>query len=210
MSARYKAGEKGVEIGGDWYDVITLGDDRVMMIVGDVSGRGLRAATTMAALRHAIHAYAAENDSPGTILTKLSKLHSVVDDGKLATVMCAVLQISTHQVTLASAGHLPPLLLEADGGQFLYSPVGPPIGMEQGGAYRAQRYTVASGATLLAFTDGLVERRGETLDQGLARLRTAALSNHAGLPDLLENLLNHMRGDPIEDDTALVGIRWQA
>src|SRR5262249_52459226 len=147
------------------------------------SGRGLRAATTMASLRHAIHAYAAENDSPADILTKLSKLLSVSEGGKLATVMCAVVQIADHKVTLASAGHLPPLLLGPEGSRFLNGPVGPPIGMEQGTPYRAKSYTVPAGATLLGFTDGLVERRGENLDQGLARLRQAAMSNHSALPD---------------------------
>jgi serine phosphatase RsbU (regulator of sigma subunit) len=209
-SARYQAGEQGVDVGGDWYDVITLADDRVLMVVGDVSGRGLRAATTMAALRHAIHAYAAENNSPAEILTKLSRLLSVTEGGKLATVMCAVLEIPEHRVTLANAGHLPPLLIDETGVGFLNGPVGPPIGMEQGASYQAKTYPVPSRATLLGFTDGLVERRGETLDQGLARLRRAAMSNHSALPELLESLLSNLRGDRPEDDTAIVGIRWQA
>jgi len=208
VSARYLAGEQGVEIGGDWYDVIQLDSDHVLMIVGDVSGRGLRAATTMAALRHAIHAYAAENRSPGVILSKLSRLLSVTDTGKMATVLCAVLQISTHQVTLASAGHLPPLLIQDGLGRFLGGTVGPPIGMEHGAEYCSSTYPFPMGATLLAFTDGLVERRGEILDQGLARLRDAATSNHAALPELLTGLLGRMRGEPTEDDTAIVGIRW--
>lgn len=210
VSARYQAGEQGVEIGGDWYDVIALDDERVLMVVGDVSGRGLRAATTMAELRHAIKAYAAENDSPAEILTKLSRLLSVAEGGKLATVLAAVLDIEAHSVTLASAGHLPVLLIAEGRGRFLDAPVGPPIGMEQGTTYEAERYDIPPGATLLGFTDGLVERRDESLDQGLARLRQAATSNHSALPQLLESLLNSMRGPSPEDDTALVGIRWRA
>jgi serine phosphatase RsbU (regulator of sigma subunit) len=180
------------------------------MVVGDVSGRGLRAATTMAELRHAIKAYAAENDSPAEILTKLSRLLSVAEGGKLATVLAAVLDIQAHNVTLASAGHLPVLLIAEGRGRFLDAPVGPPIGMEQGTTYHAERYDVPPGATLLGFTDGLVERRDESLDQGLARLRQAATSNHSALPQLLENLLTSMRGPSPEDDTALVGIRLRA
>jgi serine phosphatase RsbU (regulator of sigma subunit) len=124
--------------------------------------------------------------------------------------MCAVLEIPQHQVTLASAGHLPPLLIDETGGGFLDGPVGPPIGMEQGASYQAKTYSVPSRATLLGFTDGLVERRGESLDQGLARLRRAAMSNHSALPELLESLLSNLRGARPEDDTAIVGIRWQA
>jgi serine phosphatase RsbU (regulator of sigma subunit) len=163
----------------------------------------------MASLRHSIQAYAAENESPAEILTKLSRLLSVSEGGQLATVMCAVLHIPEHRVTLASAGHLPPLLLSETDSRFLDGPVGPPIGMEHGSSYQAQTYSVPSGATLLGFTDGLVERRGESLDQGLARLRRAATSNHSALPGLLESLLTQMRGDLPEDDTAIVGLRWQ-
>ena len=76
-SARYEAGVEGVDIGGDWYDAIAVDDERLLLVVGDVSGRGLRAATTMAELRYGIHAYAAQGDQPATILTKLNELVSV-------------------------------------------------------------------------------------------------------------------------------------
>jgi len=215
VSARYLAGEQGVEVGGDWYDVIHLDPDHVLLIVGDVSGRGLRAATTMAALRHAILAYAADTRSPGVILGKLSRLLNVAETGKMATVLCAVLQLSTHQLTVASAGHLPPLLIGPAGpdgevapGQFLDGALGPPIGVEQDASYPSRTYSFPAGATLLAFTDGLVERRGEDLDQGLARLRQAASAHPTALPDLLSQLLARMRDEPIADDTALVGIKW--
>lgn len=211
ISARYLAGEQGVEIGGDWYDVIRLDDARVLMVVGDVSGRGLRAATTMAQLRHAIHAYAAENNSPAPILSKLSKLMSVAEQGKLATVMCAVVDLPQHRVTLASAGHLPPLLIGRYGeSEFLTAPIGPPIGLERGTSYKSRSFQASAGSTMLGFTDGLVERRGESLDDGLARLRDAAASNHLPLPELLESLLTQLRAHPTEDDTAIIGIRWRA
>ena len=208
-SARYEPGERGVDIGGDWYDLIPRDDQRLLLIVGDVSGRGLRAAATMASLRYAIHAYAAQNDAPATILAKLSKILSVTATGQLATVLCALIDIGSRQVTISSAGHLPPLLISGDQGRFVESEVGLPIGVREGAVYSSTTVTVAPGATFLAFTDGLVERRGEPLDRGLARLRDAATAGHDGLPELLARLVNELRHAPSEDDTAIVGVRWR-
>jgi serine phosphatase RsbU (regulator of sigma subunit) len=207
-SARYEPGEQGMEIGGDWYDVIPLSDDRMLVVVGDVTGRGLRAAATMASLRYAIHAYAAQNDPPAMILTKLSKLLSVAASGQLATVLCALIDIGRRTVTVTSAGHLPPLLLNGDGGEYVVSEVGLPIGVQDGASYTSTTVTAPPEATFLAFTDGLVERRGEPLDRSLARLREAASGNHIGLPELLSKLLADLRHGPSEDDTAIVGLRW--
>ncbi len=208
-SARYEPGEQGVEIGGDWCDVIPLDDHRLLVVVGDVSGRGLRAAATMASLRYAIHAYAAENDPPATILAKLSKILSVTAGGQLATVLCAVADVDTRTITLASAGHLPPLMIDGDRGEFLESKVGLPIGVQADAVYTPRTVEVPAGATLLAFTDGLVERRGESLDSGLERLRAAAIASHIELPQLLGRLLSELRRGRSDDDTAIVGVRWK-
>ena len=206
--ARYEPGERGVEIGGDWYDVIPLSDQRVLLVVGDVSGRGLRAAATMASLRYAIHAYAAENDPPATILAKLSKIISVTSGGQLATVLVALVDVASHQLTIASAGHLPPLLVTDGHGEYVQSEIGLPVGVEDDATYASVTVTAPPAATFLAFTDGLVERRGEALDRGLARLREAAVTHHNGLSELLTRLLTEMRSGPAEDDTAIVGLRW--
>jgi serine phosphatase RsbU (regulator of sigma subunit) len=207
---RYEPGEQGVEIGGDWYDVIPLDEHRLLIVVGDVSGRGLRAATTMASLRYAIHAYAAQSDSPSTILTKLSGLLSVTTAGQFATVLCAVLDVDAHEVTVASAGHLPPLLISEGRGEYLKTLVGPPVGIQTGVTYTPMTVTVPAAATLLAFTDGLVERRGESIDDGLARLRNAALNQTGNLGGLLNHLVNDLRHGYSDDDTAIVGLRWTA
>lgn len=207
-SARYEAGEQGVEIGGDWYDVIALDERRLLLVVGDVSGHGLRAASTMASLRFAIHAYAAQGDAPSEILTKLSRLVNVSSTGHLATVLCMLVDVAAHKITVTSAGHLPPLLLSGAGGQFLNSEVGLPVGIDRAAAYTSLTVSAPPAATLIAFTDGLVERRGEHLDQGLERLRVAAVANHALLPELMQRLVREVRNDPAEDDTAIVGLRW--
>ena len=172
--ARYEAGVEGVDIGGDWYDLIALDDHRLLLVVGDVSGRGLRAAATMASLRYAIHAYAAQNDPPATILTKLSKLVNVGATGQLATILCALVDVEAHELTVTSAGHLPPLLISDGTGTFIKSAVGVPIGVNTGATYTSTAVSTPPAATLLAFTDGLVERRGESIDTGLERLQHAA------------------------------------
>jgi serine phosphatase RsbU (regulator of sigma subunit) len=209
-SARYEAGEEGVDIGGDWYDVIDLDGRRLLLVVGDVSGRGLKAATTMAALRYAIRAYAAQSDGPAEILTKISRLVNVAESGQLATVLCASVDMQERQLTVTSAGHLPPLMLSNGSGRYLDTAVGLPIGVEAGTVYRSTTVTVPPQATVVAFTDGLVERRGESIDEGLERLRVAATGHHVALPELLGTLVSEMADGRSEDDIAIVGVRWKS
>ncbi len=209
-SARYEAGEEGVDVGGDWYDVIDMDDQRLLLVVGDVSGRGLRAATTMAELRYAIRAYAAQSDGPAEILTKISRLVDVQESGQLATVLCASVDMNSRELSVTSAGHLPPLLLSNGGGQYLNAEVGLPIGVEAGTVYRSTTVAIPPKATFVAFTDGLVERRGESIDAGLDRLRTAATGHDVGLPELLGRLVSEMANGRSEDDIAIVGVRWKS
>lgn len=207
-SVRYETGVEGIEIGGDWYDLIALDEHRLLLVVGDVSGRGLRAATTMASLRFAIHAYAAQDDPPEEILAKLSNLVNVNTSGQLATVLCAMVDVEAHRLTVTSAGHLPPLLLSNGSGTFVRSNVGVPIGVRAGARYTSTSIETPKSATLLAFTDGLVERRGESIDTGLARLQQAASSNHVALDDLLSRLIHDLRQNGGDDDTAIAALRW--
>jgi serine phosphatase RsbU (regulator of sigma subunit) len=208
VGARYEPGVRGVEVGGDWYDLIVLDQDRLLLVVGDVSGRGLRAAATMASLRYAIRAYAAQGDPPATILSKLSALLSVKTNGQLATVLCALVDRRAHAVSITSAGHLPPLLIRPGRVELVSAPVGIPVGVESAPSYTSTDIPSPPGATLIAFTDGLVERRGESIEVGLARLRERALENNASLEDLLARLVDQLRDDGTEDDTAIAGIRW--
>ncbi|MGH2831761.1 MAG: PP2C family protein-serine/threonine phosphatase [Solirubrobacteraceae bacterium] len=208
-SARYEPGQQGVDVGGDWYDLIELDDHRVLLVVGDVSGRGLRAATTMAALRYAIRGYAAQDDPPATILSKLSDLISIKDDDQLATVLCACLDLQRREISLASAGHLPALLLTDGHGEYLHAPVGLPIGVQEGTRYEPRTVTMPKEATLLAFTDGLVEVRSDkSIDDGLERLRNAALGDRSELSELLHRLVGQLHQGLSADDTAILGVRW--
>jgi serine phosphatase RsbU (regulator of sigma subunit) len=210
-AARYEAGERSVDIGGDWYDVIERPGERLLLVVGDVSGRGLRAATTMASLRYAVRAYAAQDDDPPTILGKLSQLLSVMDDRQFATVLCVEVTAERRGLTVTSAGHLPPLLIGPDQASYVDVEVGLPVGVQSCAAYSSTTVSAPAGATLLAFTDGLVERRGENLDDGLARLARLAgdASRENGLlASLLDTLVKDLPDGRALDDIAIVGLRW--
>jgi hypothetical protein len=216
-AVRYLPGVEGMHIGGDWYDVITLDASRMLFVVGDVSGRGVRAAAVMASLLYAVRAYAAEGDAPDIILTKLSRLSNVEQNGRFATVMCIEVDIAARRLTVANAGHLPPLLVHPDHAEFLATDVGVPVGVATSRPYTTTRVAVPPRATLLTFTDGLIERRGESIDAGLERLRTRAEAHQKGgrpaaaddgLTDYVTNVVDDLVAGGVDDDAVLLGVRW--
>ncbi len=209
VSAQYVPAQAGGDVGGDWYDIVAIDERRALLVIGDVSGHGIEAATTMALVRHATLAYIAQDPRPGVVLGKLSEFVRGVTGGYFATVLCALVDIDAHRLTISSAGHLPPLLL--DGGHVEYVKVSaePPIGFPHKASFREETVSVPAGATLVAFTDGLVERRGEVLDEGLARLREMAMRERLD-EDLLARLARELTPDDHRDDTALVSIQWQS
>jgi serine phosphatase RsbU (regulator of sigma subunit) len=209
IAVRYLPGVSGTEVGGDWYDVVPLGGGRFVFVVGDVSGRGVRAAAMMASLHYASRAYALEGHPPAVILDQLTRTMDITEDGHFATVLCGLVDVSTHEVALASAGHLPPLVCGGDGASLVQARPGSPIGVPGGAAFEPTLLTTAARGTLIAYTDGLVERRGETLDTGLKRLlQTATDRCGSSLDDLLTSLVSELTGDSPTDDIALIGLRW--
>jgi serine phosphatase RsbU (regulator of sigma subunit) len=209
VAARYDAGTQGMEIGGDWYDVVEV-DDGLLLVIGDVSGRGLGAGATMAELRFSARAYAQEGHAPDVILTKLGNLLDVGEHGHFATVLCARIDMAHRRIELASAGHPGPVLVEGGRARLLPVHAGMPVGVQSGCDYAASSVELAPGATLLAFTDGLYERRGESVDEGLERVRRR-VEDHAdaALEVLLDQVLAQLV-DESDDDTAILGIRWQS
>lgn len=210
VGARYVPAASGIDVGGDWYDVVMAGDERVLVMIGDVSGHGLPAATTMASLRHAALAYAVQDPSPSSVLARLSDFVNSAPHDYFATMLCVLIDVGAHRLTAASAGHLPPLLIDGAGGQFVELDANVPIGVARKSPYVQSTVAVRPKTTLIAFTDGLVERRGETLDVGLARLREAATDAALPLDGLLIKLADALTSQGNPDDTAMVGIRWQS
>ena len=211
FAVRYVPGASEVDVGGDWYDVIEV-DDGFLFVVGDVSGRGLRAATKMAALHYAIRAYAAEGHEPEAILSKLGQLVNLERDGHFATVLCGHVHVESHQVSLVDAGHLAPLVLADGSGYYPEVSVGVPVGVPAPDPDRAGYPTttieVPPGATMLAFTDGLIERRNEDLDAGLDRLLALAVAQQGSLEAVVSGLVEELVGEDVHDDTAVLGVRW--
>ncbi len=212
VGARYVPAASGIDVGGDWYDILAAGEGQVLAMIGDVSGHGLRAATTMASLRHAALAYAAQNHSPSSVLAKLSDFVNSAPHDYFATMLCMLVDVGNYRLTLASAGHIAPLLIDgADSeGRFVQIEVNVPIGVVRDLPYHETTVSVEPNSTLIAFTDGLVERRGEMLDAGFERLRDAATSQRLSLEDLMAKLANDLTSEEHRDDTAIVGIRWKS
>jgi serine phosphatase RsbU (regulator of sigma subunit) len=208
IASRYIAGAVGVDIGGDWYSMIRLDGDHVAFVVGDVSGRGISAATAMARLRFTIRAYLAEGHGPATVLDMCSRQFDISDDGHFATVLVGVVNLRARTVVLANAGHFAPLILSGDDRHYAATDPSPPLGTGVR-AHTATTFTMPEGSTLLAFTDGLIERRTESLDVGLGRLAAMTWDDQRSVDDLLEHVVADHADGPEEDDIALLAFRWR-
>ncbi len=171
-AARYLPGAAGAFVGGDWYQGVRVGD-RLVLAMGDVMGHGLRSAARMGQLRAIVATLALEGHAPGALLTRLGQHVDDLLDLELATLLVASYDPATGELLLASAGHPPPLLARPGAlPRFLDVEPGPPLG-SFAVDYDQSTAALAPGDTLLLYTDGLVEDRTATLDDGLARLRAA-------------------------------------
>jgi PAS domain S-box-containing protein len=211
VCARYQPGAIGAKVGGDWYDVVRLETGQFGIAVGDVAGRGVRAASVMGALRTGLRAYGLEGAPPAEVLTKLNRLELSYEESDMATLVYAVLDAETWTMRLASAGHLPGLVLRADGRAELLSngDQGVPLGVMNDAVYTDAETALGPGDTLLLYTDGLVERRGESIDAGLARLVAAAGAAPVGaLQDWCDYVMSVLLADEDRpDDVALLALR---
>jgi serine phosphatase RsbU (regulator of sigma subunit) len=205
-TARYVTGVVGVDIGGDWYDLIALDDQRAFFVIGDVSGRGVPAGTTMAALRFAIHAFVHEGHEPATVLDRLVGLIDVGRDGQFATVLCGTLDIERHELTVASAGHLPPLIIADGATAYVDLPIGPPVGVSRTYSYSAVTVPVPPRAIVMAFTDGLIERPGDSLDSSLEQLKSLA-GSATSLDEIFDRIVPDLSAGST-DDIAILGVQW--
>ncbi|MFZ0079690.1 PP2C family protein-serine/threonine phosphatase [Trebonia sp.] len=169
LAARYVAGSGAV--GGDWYDVFVLPDGKLGVVVGDVAGSGLEAAVIMGRMRSALRAYVLETPDPATALRMLDRKIQYFEPNAMATVLYGLYTPGTGDFTVSSAGHLPPILA-APGGQAGLLPLrpDPPIGTADDLPRRSASFFIPPGALLCCYTDGLVERRGQVLDQGMDTL----------------------------------------
>jgi serine phosphatase RsbU (regulator of sigma subunit)/anti-sigma regulatory factor (Ser/Thr protein kinase) len=205
MAHRYLPGSRDTEVGGDWFDVLPLSCGRVAFVIGDVMGRGLRAAAAMGQLRTAVRTLAVLDLMPDELLAQLDHLAMGTAQVQLATCVYAVFDPVTRELCFATAGHPPPLLRDPDGtARFLPSPSGAPLGVG-GVPFEAAPESVQDGSRLLLYTDGLIESRGADLDDGLAALAAAFVAAPTELEGLCDHVLDVLgRAQGHDDDVAML------
>ncbi|MFC5724774.1 SpoIIE family protein phosphatase [Streptomyces gamaensis] len=211
VAATYQPGGKDTAVGGDWYDVITLGAGRTALVIGDVMGRGVRAAAVMGQLRTAVRAYARLDLPPHEVLQLLDGLATEIDSTQIATCVYAVHDPNEGRLVYASAGHLPILVRDPDGTVRRASEAtGPPLGTG-GWVHTSGSLPLGPGSSAVLYTDGLVERRNEDIDDGVAALERA-FAGATGSPQVMCDRLIRALGVTAEhdDDVAVLVLQHPA
>ncbi|WP_333734590.1 ATP-binding SpoIIE family protein phosphatase [Streptomyces sp. IBSBF 3010] len=204
IAATYQPGGTDAAVGGDWYDVITLGAGRTALVIGDVMGRGVRAAAVMGQLRTAVRAYARLDLPPHEVLQLLDGLAAEIDASQIATCAYAVHDPNEGLLVYSSAGHLPILVRDEDGTVHrAEDPIGPPLGTG-GWIHTSGTIPLPPGSTAVLYTDGLVERRSEDIDEGVGALERA-LSGATGAPQVVcDRLIRSLNVTAEHDDDVAV------
>ncbi len=208
-AARYLPAARGTQVGGDWYDLIEV-DDSLVLVVGDVVGRGVRAAAVMGQLRATVRAYALEGHSPAAVLTRLDHIVLGFEDLHFTTCVVARLDVRSRLLCLAAAGHLPPVVVSPGvPARLLELDPGLPLGV--GGAqFVEQTYELEPGALVLLYTDGLVECRDAPISDGLDRLVAALDAPVASAGEACDRVLRALgRDGDHDDDTAVLALLLQ-
>ncbi|MFD0331037.1 SpoIIE family protein phosphatase [Streptacidiphilus monticola] len=211
-AVRYLPAGDGLQIGGDWYDVIPLPGGNVAVVIGDVQGHDVHAAGVMGQLRIALRAYAAEGHPPAAVMARASRFLADLDTGHFATCLYAEVSADYGSVYAVRAGHLHPLVRRNDGSATVqHVQGGLPLGVDPELEYPVTRFTLDPGEILLLCTDGLVETRKLELDAGMERLRRSFEDGH---PEDLGELVDYVSGRAAEsherdDDIALLLLRWE-
>lgn len=206
MAGRYVPAESR-SIGGDWYDAFTVPTGELWIVAGDVAGHGLSAAVLMGRVKSALRSYSLVERSPARVLELTDRKVLHFEIGTIVTVVCLVSAPPFDEFEICSAGHLPPVLARPGGATTLVAPpVGPPLGVKAGISRASTTVGLPPGGVLLAYTDGLVERREETIDEGLERLRQAVV---AQAPDAVCRSVMHdlVGGTSMSDDIALLAVQ---
>ncbi|MFE4975577.1 SpoIIE family protein phosphatase [Kitasatospora sp. NPDC056651] len=208
VAHRYLPGDPKAEVGGDWFDAIQLPGSRVALVVGDVMGHGLHSAAAMGRFRTAMQTLAALDLPPGQLLRHLDNLAHKLGDDHLATCLYAVYDPINRTCELASAGHVPPVLVHPDGtGELLEIPAGAPIGVG-GVPFVAKTIDVSDGSMLVLCTDGLVEVRGGDIGAGLAALCGNLIDPQQSPEQACDEVLRRLHSEDRKDDVALLVARF--
>ena len=212
VTARYVPADRDLEVGGDWHDAFALPGGRVGLVVGDVVGHGLTSAAAMGQLRSALRALAPGESDTAEVLRRLEAFALDTEGARLATVAYAILDPTTGVLRYCVAGHPPPLVLSPDGGgAFLWDGRSGPLGVSGVSERVEAATTLEAGSTVVLYSDGLFERRGELLDVSLGRLRAEAVAHRDGSPNALADgvLAGMLTAASKRDDVALLVVALQ-
>jgi PAS domain S-box-containing protein len=206
IAARFEAGGPETQIGGDWYDAIALPGGRLGLVVGDVAGRGVMAAARMGQLRSVARAYALEGHSPAVVAERLNHYHLGLGDDQMTTLVYAIAEPDRGLLRYVNAGHPPPLLTLPGEAPLLLDGASPPLGAADSWRFDEREVEFPVGGTLVLYTDGLIEGRSEGIDQGLLRLRSAAIGDTTDVERICERLhaAGLAPGSGADDVTTLV------
>ena len=206
VAARYLPGMSALDVGGDWFDTLTLPDGRLGFAVGDVVGKGVSAAATMGQLRNGMRALTLDESDPGRTMTNLNRLLDGITDAPFATVAYLTLDPKTLAATLVSAGHLPPLVIEPSGeARFVEEGRNLPLGVDVDLPLEGASIRLEPGSLVVLYTDGLVERAEESIDDGLGRLAAVTVPADRDPEQLADTILAELLGDErLRDDVALL------
>ena len=204
VAARYRAATGPTEIGGDWYAVIALPDRQLGLAIGDVAGHGLEAIADMAAARFSLRALALTDPRPDVVLKNLDRVVKVFESDSMITALYGVIDMDTMTWTYASAGHVPAVVRHGDGTTtVLDTPTDPPLGIASS-SFRTHSAQLDPNGALLLYTDGLVERRGESLNAGIARVAAALAASPSDAEGLCERVTDDLLGPGQHDDDVAV------
>jgi GAF domain-containing protein/anti-sigma regulatory factor (Ser/Thr protein kinase) len=207
VDGRYLPATRGVHVGGDWYDIVDRPDGTVAFAVGDIAGHGLQAAAAMGQVRSAWRALALSMTEPSAILASLDRFATGVDGAFFSTILTLLLDPARNELRYASAGHPPALVIEPGGStRFLEGGRSVPLGLPFDLPRPQANERLAAGSILVVYTDGLVERRDESLDRGLERLAEIASRVRAGSLTEISDALLELVADDRHDDVALLTI----
>lgn len=205
VEAEYRPAINTMSVGGDWFDVIKRPDGRVALAIGDVVGHGLPAAATMGKLSSALRALALSSASPDELLERLDAFARQSEGGGMATLAYLVLDLHTGDVDYIAAGHPPPLVIAPNGrADFLWGGRGSPLAVYRPGDAKMASTRIEAGSKIILYTDGLIERRGEAIDDSLERLRTNAAANDQDDPRAMTHaIISAMLDDHPQTDDAV-------
>jgi anti-sigma regulatory factor (Ser/Thr protein kinase) len=202
----YRPGVEGTQVGGDWYDVIDLGGGRTAIVIGDVMGRGVRAASVMGQIKAAVRAFARLDLTPGEVVENLDGIVQDVAPLGIVTLVYGVYDDADRSLSFANAGHPPPILVDPEGGATRLKVDGPPLGSGYVG-FETRRVDVPVGGLLTVYTDGLVERRGTDLAKRLDELEKTLVEHRDDPVSELPGTLVGLLAEGASDDVALAVVK---